>query len=61
MVLTAYSEADTVDVVRAKEDAALDCPAVAICLGDAGKISRVLNRPFTVSQADRQAGGQWPL
>ena len=50
VVLTAFSEDDTTSiVVPARDDAALPCPAIAICLGEAGKISRVLNRPFTVS------------
>ena len=52
VVLTAFTEAESLDVAEAQRSANLLIPTVGICLGEAGRLSRVLNRKFTPVRLD---------
>jgi len=52
VVLSAFTEAESLDVAEAQKTANLPMPAVGICLGEAGRLSRVLNRRFTPVRLD---------
>ena len=55
VVVTAFDgtgETDSADIQRAMDAAKLPCPCVGICLGEAGQLSRVINRRFTPVTSD---------